>query len=306
MSSWNDMMVRVAQMEGQADTYKAQRFDTLRRESLQGLNQYTGRNVIAYYSGWLQKPGMQSTYKYHVCDADIQGLMATIYKMDRSKGLDLILHTPGGEIGATQAIVAYLKTMFDNDIRAIVPQLAMSAGTMIACSCKEIIMGKHSSIGPVDPQVSGVAAHGIIEEYNWIKLELRRDKNLAPLLQTIISKYPPTLLGECEKAIKLSNELVTHWLADNMLKHLGDRAKSRARAVSKHLGSHVKTLQHDRHINSDMARDMGLTIVQLEEDHNLQDHVLTVHHAFLITLGSTKAFKIIQNHDGNAFLQNVP
>ena len=42
--------------------------------------------------------------------------------------------------------------MFGTDIRAIVPQLALSAGTMVALACKEIIMGKHSSLGPIDPQ----------------------------------------------------------------------------------------------------------------------------------------------------------
>ena len=36
----------------------------------------------------------------------------------------------------------YLRAMWSTDIRAVIPQLAMSAGTMIACSCKEIVMGK--------------------------------------------------------------------------------------------------------------------------------------------------------------------
>lgn len=40
----------------------------------------------------------------------------------------------------------------------------MSAGTMIACSCKQILMGKHSSLGPVDPHFNGIPAIGVIEE----------------------------------------------------------------------------------------------------------------------------------------------
>lgn len=55
-------------------------------------------------------------------------------------GLDLILHTHGGQIAATESIVHYLRSIFGNNIRAFIPQLAMSAGTMIALSCKEIIM----------------------------------------------------------------------------------------------------------------------------------------------------------------------
>ena len=79
--------------------------------------------------------------------------MTVIHQLDRDKGLDLILHTPGGDTAATESIVDYLHNMFGNNIRAIVPQLAMSAGTMIACSCKEIIMGLQSSLGPIDPQL---------------------------------------------------------------------------------------------------------------------------------------------------------
>ena len=78
--------------------------------------------------------------------------MLCIHKLDRSKGLDLILHTPGGSGAATESLVNYLHQMFGNDIRAFVPQLAMSAGTILACSCKEIYMGKHSNLGLVDPQ----------------------------------------------------------------------------------------------------------------------------------------------------------
>jgi ClpP class serine protease len=95
--------------------------------------------------------------------------MAAVNKLDKTKGLDLILHTPGGEMDATEQIVFYLRKVFQNDIRAIVPQIAMSAGTMIALSTKEIWMGLYSNLGPIDPQVSGAAAHAILEEFNEIK-----------------------------------------------------------------------------------------------------------------------------------------
>ena len=77
--------------------------------------------------------------------------MTCIHGMDCSKGLDLVLHTPGDSPAAAEAIVNNLRAKFGKDIRVIVPQLAMSAGTMIACSAKQIIMGKQSSLGPIDP-----------------------------------------------------------------------------------------------------------------------------------------------------------
>ena len=48
---------------------------------------------------------------------------------------------------------------------AFVPQLAMSGGTMMACACREIYMGRQSSIGPTDPQFGGTPASGIVEEF---------------------------------------------------------------------------------------------------------------------------------------------
>jgi ClpP class serine protease len=94
-------------------------------------------------------------------DEDKNGFMMAIHHLDRSKGLDLLLHTPGGDLAATESLVDFLRRMFGTDIRAIVPQIAMSAGTMLACSCREIVMSKHSSIGPIDPHLRGIPAVGV-------------------------------------------------------------------------------------------------------------------------------------------------
>ena len=88
-----------------------------------------------------------------ISDADKSGFMTVFHQLDPKKGLDLILHTPGGDMAATESLINYLRSYFGNDVRAIIPQIAMSGGAMIACSCKEIIMGKQSNIGPFDPQI---------------------------------------------------------------------------------------------------------------------------------------------------------
>jgi ATP-dependent protease ClpP protease subunit len=76
-------------------------------------------------SGFLSKGGL---FLSDINDEDKTGFMTTVHRLDRSKGLDLFLHTPGGGIAATQSIVNYLHKMFRYDIPAIVPQMAMSAG----------------------------------------------------------------------------------------------------------------------------------------------------------------------------------
>ena len=275
--------------------------DIIRRRYLKKLHQLTGRNVIIYYSGWLQKRNLDGI---EVNDADKNGFMAVIHGLDRSKGLDLLLHTPGGETAATESLVDYLRAMFGSDIRAIVPQLALSAGTMIACACKEIIMGKQSSLGPIDPQFRGIPAHGVVEEFKRAHAEIRRDPNKIPIWQPILAKYTPALIGECEKAIEWANEMVKEWLLSGMFK--GRKTPSKIQKVDnivKELGDHALSKSHARHLSYDKCKKMGLKVKRLEDDQTLQDAVLSVHHACIHTLGSTPAFKIIENHEGKAFIQ---
>lgn len=271
-------------------------FDVIRRERLKTLSKVTRRNVIIYYSGWLQKPKLLGT---QVSDADKNGFMTVIHGLDRTKGLDLILHTPGGETAATESLVVYLRSMFASDIRAIVPELAMSAGTMIACACKEIVMGKHSSLGPIDPQFGGIAAHGVVEEFNRAHAEIKADQSRAFVWQPIIAKYSPTLIGECEKAIQWSNEMAREWLVTGMLSSDSDR-NAKSERIVKELGDHALTKSHARHLSPNRCGDMGLKVLMLEDDQRLQDAVLSVHHACMLTLAGTGAFKIIENHKGVA------
>ncbi len=276
--------------------------DVIRRKYLKQLHDHTERNVIIYYSGWLQKNGVSGLA---VSDSDKNGFMNAIHGMDRSLGLDLILHTPGGETAATESIVDYLRAMFGTDIRAIVPQLAMSAGTMIACACKEIIMGAQSSLGPIDPIYGGLPAHGIIEEFERAHEEIKLDRSKAAVWQPIIAKYNPTLIGECEKAIEWSEDMTREWLLTGMLD--GETgAAGIADVIIQELGDHALNKSHSRHLSAQKCSDLGLKITMMETDQELQDAVLSLHHACIHTLSARDAVKVIENHDGIAFIQNAP
>ena len=290
MPSWGEIVSRVNSNES---------IDDIRREYLKKVSEVTGRNTIAYYSGWLQKPGSTST---SINDDDKNGFMSTIYGLDRSKGLDIILHTPGGETAATESIVDYFRRMFGNNIRAIVPQLAMSGGTMIACSCKEIIMGKQSNLGPIDPQFGGIPAYGVIEEFEKAVEEVQKNPNTIPIWQEVVRKYHPTFIGECEKAIKWSGEIVKKWLETGMFEG-EEKAEEKAEKVVEVLNEHKVTKSHARHIHIDECKQMGLKICELEElEDNLQDLILSVHHSFMITFATTTAVKIIENQKGNSYI----
>jgi len=296
MPNWSELVKELNQLGSP--------FDILRRKYISELYKYTNRNVICYYSGFLQKPELGASVA--VNDNDKNGFMTAINGLDTEKGLDLIIHTPGGDTAATESIVDYLWSKFQGNIRCFVPQMAMSAGTMIACSAKEIWMGKQSSLGPVDPQFNGIPAHGVIEEFEKAYREITEKPETVPVWQPIIAKYPPAFLGECEKAIKWSNELVSEWLERNMLKDDNDKEKKKKiNTILKELGDHSVSYAHNRHLPPEKCKEIGLVVCDLEDDQELQDRVLSVHHIYFHTLSSTPAFKIIENQNGQAFIQQA-
>ena len=205
---------------------------------------------------------------------------------------------------ATESLVDYLRSMFGTDIRAIVPQLAMSGGTMIACACKEILMGKQSSLGPIDPHFGGIPAHGVVEEFRRAKDEIREDSSSIAVWQPIIAKYNPTLIGECEKAIAWSNEMTREWLQTGMFASEQNH-ESTIDNILKELGDHALTKSHARHLSIERCKEIGLKVCALEKDDKLQDAVLSLHHACMLTFSATPALKIVENHLGIAFIKII-
>lgn len=306
MPNWNEVLAKINAVKAQI--LNASALDIVRREYVKSLADYTGRATIAYYSAWLTRS--PNAANLSINDADKNALMAVIHNFDRTKGLDLILHTPGGGLAATESLVDYLRRMFGTDIRAIVPQIAMSAGTMIACSCKEIVMGKESNLGPIDPQMNGVPAHGVIAEFEEAIKQVSANPASLPVWQAIIGKYHPTYLGECQNALVWSEEIVEEWLVSGMFKVKGvskASARVKAKKIVAKLSDHKATRSHSRHIHIDDCIKMGLKIVKLEDDKKLQDLVLTAHHAYMQTFAdATTVSKIVENQLGVAMILHGP
>ena len=80
-------------------------------------------------------------------------------------------------------------------------------------------------------------------------------------------------------------------------------AATKAETIVNELSDHSLTKSHARHLSAEKCKSLGLKIVELEADHDLQEKVLSVHHACIHTLSATPAFKIIENQNGVAFIQ---
>lgn len=237
--------------------------------------------------------------------------MTVLHELDHEKGLDLILHTPGGQTGATESLVDYLRAVFGTNIRAFVPHLAMSGGTVIACGCKEIYMGKHSSLGPIDPQIDGKPVHGILSDFDRAFKEVKSDPDKILVWQPILTKYEPALIDQCEKALEMVTEMVIQWLKTGMFEDDDEVVMTLEDGTDVHKSTFIantlinadKFKSHARHIAPNECQDIGLKVRLLEDEPKLQDAVLSVHHACIHTLSRARVLKLIENHTGKTFLQ---
>lgn len=299
MPNWGQVLTEIQARDAKLSNDAKSAVDVVRRKYLKALHKKTGRNVIAYYSGWLSNPGAFGT---DVNDEDKAAFMMAIHGLDKAKGLDLILHTPGGGIAAAESLVDYLRRIFGCDIRAIVPHLAMSAGTMIACTCKSIVMGKQSNLGPIDPQLGGLPAAAVKKEIERAIAEIQANPERLQFWQFVLNKYNPTFVGQCEQAVVMAAEFVRDRLLDNMLS--GDpNAVTKADAIVAGLSDVDDNKSHARHIHIDKCEALGLKIERLEDDQELQEAVLTVHHCFMHSLAVSGAAKLVENQNGAAFIK---
>jgi hypothetical protein len=302
MPTWGQIL---AELQSEKQRTGQIPFDAVRRKYLGALHVHTGRQVIFYATRWTQTgSGRVEPAAISITDEDIQGLMEVVYEL-KDKSLDLILHSPGGSPEVAEGIVTYLRSKFD-DIRVIIPQAAMSAATMIACASNRIVMGKHSSLGPIDPQfilqtplgTQAVPAHAILDQFKRAQDDCKDSKLLSSWLP-ILSQYGPGLLVQCKNAIDLAEELVKTWL-DMYMFH--QKKPNPSATIAQKLSSHRELKSHGRHISLQQAQGLGLQVDALEDNHAFQEAVLSVYHATMHTF-ATPAVKIIENHLGRAFIK---
>lgn len=106
---------------------------------LDNVEKAMNANVVAVVSPIL--PGL---------DRRLRDAMETA--QDRKDSVAVILDTPGGIVEVVERMVATLRSHYE-DMTVIVPDRAMSAGTIFAFSADRIMMDYFSCLGPIDPQI---------------------------------------------------------------------------------------------------------------------------------------------------------
>jgi ATP-dependent protease ClpP protease subunit len=234
-----------------------------RQTLIREIERRTGRRLIAYVAG----PATS------ISSVDIPPFVDVLHDVAAGSDLDLLLHTPGGDVDQAERIVLLCrKRVGDGTFRVVVPDSAKSAGTLIAIAADAIVMGEPSELGPIDPQVTITTASGepmqrpaqsFLDGLNEIITATEQEVPAAyfPLLD----KLDPALIDFCRKALLRSEQFAETFLAKYMFR--GDAEK--ARQVAHELNDVKKYLSHGAVIDAGRALDLGLNVELLSHDDDL-------------------------------------
>lgn len=236
----------------------------VRQGQIRDIERVTERRLIAYVAG----PGTSIT------GIDVPPFVDLLDDVEAGKPVDLLLHTPGGDVDQAERIVLLCrKRVGDAEFRVIVPDSAKSAGTLIAIAADEIVMGDPSELGPIDPQIFITTASGedmarpaqsFLDGLKQIR-EDTGDGDLSPAYFPLLDKLDPALIDFCEKAIKRSKKFAQDFLERYMLKD--DPAK--AAEIADDLANVEKYLSHSATIDAVRADELGLNVKILGHDDEL-------------------------------------
>ncbi|MEI6309341.1 MAG: ATP-dependent Clp protease proteolytic subunit [bacterium] len=168
--------------------------------------------------------------------------------------IDLVVHTPGGLVLASEQIAHALRR-HRGKVSMMVPHYAMSGGTLIALATEEILMDANAVLGPVDPQLQ--TAEGVFPATSL--LAAVRQKEVADLEDSTL-----VMADVAMKAISQVRSFIL-WLLDERM------TPAQAERIASCLAEGTWT--HDAPLTVEVLQEIGLPIVVglPEEVYDLMD-----------------------------------
>ena len=316
MASWHEISDEIRKEHNN--------YEVVRQRYLNKFREHrNGRDVIAYYSGFLHRDSsndgiddrdknafMSLSIGRRVDEATGKEIRAGV---EHRKGLDLILHTPGGVGAAAESLMHFLLGLYrndekgiDGDVEVFVPQLALSAGTIMACGARVIHMGTYSSLGPIDSHINGTFAWAVLEEFRQFQKEVTEKPERWWAWEPIISKYPLGFIEKLRKMNEVSGDIARKLLMrpQGMFAEICEEEDRRQKAedIVEQLSDYERWKVHDRHISMEECKSIGLKVQDLAGDPQLdpmKNALLSYHHACEQTLQNDPNIgKFVENHLG--------
>ncbi|MCG6552415.1 MAG: hypothetical protein L7F77_08810 [Candidatus Magnetominusculus sp. LBB02] len=281
----------------------------------QGQHHITRKPIITELEKIFDKPVVSffTSFQFPVMidDTDADMLEGVLQKIDLSKGLILIVSSPGGDGLAAERIINICRSYSGTgEYYTLVPKKAKSAATMICFGSRKIIMGPNSELGPIDPQVAIVengitdtfSVYNIIKSYEDLFEKAVKEKvgNLEPYLQQL-GFYDPRVIEEHRASMTLSEDIAIRTLASGMMNGIAEKTiKEKIKIFL--TPEHTKI--HGRPIYRDEAVGCSLSI----ESINVKEMVWAlVYELFMRTdhYVSTSVSKCIESSE-HSFTSKIP
>lgn len=233
------------------------------RERLERLEQHFKADVVFYF-GEIH-PSLAKNFRDFIEDLSSQ-------KTKRDT-LTIFLNTPGGSAETVEKMVNIIRFHYKH-VHFVVPDFAMSAGTIFCMSGNKIFMDYSSSLGPIDPQVFNgkewVPALGYLDQVERL-LEKARNNQLTQAEFLILQSLDLATLSRYEQARNLTVTLLKKWLVDYKFadweKHrtnpdkkgkpvTAQEKQERAEKIAKDLGDNKLWHSHGRMIDAFTLREI--------------------------------------------------
>lgn len=217
--------------------FKQQQLQGQRYRALRSLERKRGSRVIAliHRQEMISLFGIPLTRFINIEDSE--QILRAIRLTPPDMPIDLILHTPGGLVLASDQI-AHAIRKHPAKVTVFVPHYAMSGGTLIALAADEIFMDPNAVLGPVDPQIGKYPAASLIKVVRDKDINEIDDETLimADVAQKAMNQVKEKMLillmgrMEKEKAREITNQITEgRWTHDypigcEELRHMGVNA----------------------------------------------------------------------------------
>jgi len=233
----------------------------------------------------------------------------------KSEGVDIILETPGGIAEAVEDFIIALHKEYKH-VAVIIPGMAMSAGTIFAMGANEILMGKMSTLGPIDAQMITNGKRFSVEAQlmglEKIKNECALTGRLNPAYIPFLQQLSPGEIQNWENASNFAKTMVGEWLRKYKFstwekhsstgKDVTEEEKSnRADEIAENLGKHSTWLSHGRNFKIDRLREMKLKITDYSEDTKLDDAISCYYALLCMSFERSNLYKIFETSTSQIF-----
>jgi hypothetical protein len=243
--------------------FEALHADRYRRQDIvRKIQQLTGNRLIAYVCG----PDAL------IERADTVHFNDLLHGIAINTSIDLLLHTPGGDIDAAEKLMSILKLRVGvGRLRVIVPDFAKSAGTLMAIGADKIVMSDTSELGPIDPQITMTDQDGdrtthsvqaYLDAYAQLYARVRKNPGDAAA-QLLLNKFEPARVVHFRAVKKRARAF-----AETQLKRMCPATYT---TVAKNLLDTKKWLSHGQVINADEVEKMDISVERLPADHATWD-----------------------------------